>query len=40
MLAYADLLHLAYYRVWYIRVAPRLRVLSRPLWRSWIRRRP
>ncbi len=38
-LVYGDLLDLAYYRVWYLRVAPRVKVLRRPLWRSWIRRR-
>jgi GNAT acetyltransferase-like protein len=38
-LAYGDLLNLLYYRVWYIRLAPRLGILRRPLWRSWIRRR-
>jgi len=37
-LAYADLLHLAYYRVWFLRLAPRARFLRTPLWRSWIRR--
>jgi CelD/BcsL family acetyltransferase involved in cellulose biosynthesis len=38
-LAYGDFLDLAYYRVWYIRLAPRVKLLRRPLWRSWIRRR-
>ena len=38
-LACGDLLDLAYYRVWYLRIAPRASVLHRPLWRSWIRRR-
>jgi CelD/BcsL family acetyltransferase involved in cellulose biosynthesis len=38
-LALGDLLHLAYYRVWFQRVAPRVRILRGPLWRSWIRRR-
>jgi CelD/BcsL family acetyltransferase involved in cellulose biosynthesis len=38
-IAYGDLLNLAYYRLWYLRVAPRLRVLRGPLWQSWIRRR-
>jgi CelD/BcsL family acetyltransferase involved in cellulose biosynthesis len=38
-LAWGDILNLAYYQVWYVRVAPRVRVLRRPLWRSWIRRR-
>ncbi len=38
-LAYADLLHLAFYRVWFLRVAPRAGFLRTPLWRSWIRRR-
>jgi CelD/BcsL family acetyltransferase involved in cellulose biosynthesis len=38
-LTYGDLLNLLYYRVWYIRLAPRLGIRRRPLWRSWIRRR-
>lgn len=38
-LGYGDFLDLAYYRVWYIRLAPRAKLLQRPLWRSWIRRR-
>lgn len=37
-LAYADLLHLAFYRVWFLRVAPRAKFLRTALWRSWIRR--
>ena len=37
-LALGDLLHLAYYRVWYQRVAPKVGILRRPLWQSWIRR--
>jgi CelD/BcsL family acetyltransferase involved in cellulose biosynthesis len=38
-LAVGDLLNLAYYRVWFGRVAPRLGIPLRPLWRSWIRSR-
>jgi CelD/BcsL family acetyltransferase involved in cellulose biosynthesis len=38
-LAYGDALNLAYYRIWYQRAAPRVMLLRRPLWRSWIRRR-
>jgi CelD/BcsL family acetyltransferase involved in cellulose biosynthesis len=37
-LAYGNALNLAYYRIWYHRVAPRVHLLQRPLWRSWIRR--
>jgi CelD/BcsL family acetyltransferase involved in cellulose biosynthesis len=37
-LALGEFLNLAYYRVWYLKVAPRLGV-GRPLWRSWIRHR-
>jgi CelD/BcsL family acetyltransferase involved in cellulose biosynthesis len=37
-LALGDFLNLAYYRVWYLKAAPRLGV-GRPLWRSWIRHR-
>ena len=40
---WADLLHLVYYRIWFQRLAPRLRRLTgmrpRPLWRLWIRTR-
>jgi CelD/BcsL family acetyltransferase involved in cellulose biosynthesis len=32
----SDILHLVYYRIWFLRLAPRLRI-SRPLWRIWIR---
>jgi CelD/BcsL family acetyltransferase involved in cellulose biosynthesis len=43
VLAGADLLHLAYYRVWFLRLLPRLRqrlgLAPRPLWRLWIRSR-
>jgi CelD/BcsL family acetyltransferase involved in cellulose biosynthesis len=38
-IAVADLLDLAYYRLWFARVAPRLGIPLRPLWRSWIRSR-
>lgn len=38
-LACGDVLDFAYYRVWYLRLAPRVRILRRPLWRSWIRGR-
>ena len=37
-LALGDLLHLAYYKVWFQRVAPKVGILRRPLWQSWIRR--
>ncbi len=43
LLRYSDLLHLLYYRIWFLKLAPRLRKLTggraRPLWRSWIRSR-
>ena len=35
----ADLLDLAYYRAWFLRLAPKLPLLRRPLWRLWIRTR-
>ena len=38
-LAYGDLLNLLYYRAWYLRAAPSVKILRRPLWRSWIRSR-
>jgi CelD/BcsL family acetyltransferase involved in cellulose biosynthesis len=37
--AYADVLNLAYYRIWFCRLAPRLPLPRRPLWKSWIRTR-
>ena len=43
LLGWADLLNLVYYRIWFLKISPRLRRLtggqSRPLWRSWIRTR-
>ena len=33
----AELLHLLYYRTWFSRIAPRLPLRRRPLWRLWIR---
>ena len=43
LVASADLLHLLYYRVWFLRLAPRMRrwfgLRPRPLWRLWIRSR-
>jgi len=43
LLAWADLLHLSYYRIWVLKLAPRVsRRLGRrrrPLWRTWIRSR-
>lgn len=43
LLAWADLLDLLYYRIWFLKLAPRLRRLTgakpRPLWRVWIRTR-
>lgn len=35
----ADALHLLYYRLWFHRLAPRLPLPRRPLWRTWIRSR-
>lgn len=37
--AWADALHLLYYRIWRLRIAPRLPFRQRPLWRSWMRTR-
>lgn len=36
---YADVLNLLYYRIWFCRLAPRLPLPRRPLWKSWIRTR-
>lgn len=38
-LACADFLHLAYYRIWYLRLADRLHMPKRTLWRAWCRSR-
>ncbi|MEM7165587.1 MAG: GNAT family N-acetyltransferase [Planctomycetota bacterium] len=35
----ADLLHYFYYRVWFNKIAPKLPLPRRPLWKSWIRSR-
>lgn len=43
LLAWADLVNLLYYRLWFLKLAPRLRKVlgrqPRPLWRAWIRTR-
>lgn len=43
LLGFSDLLHLLYYRIWFLKLAPGWRNLTggrpRPLWRSWIRSR-
>lgn len=42
-LGWADLLNLLYYRIWFLKLAPRLRRLTgakpKPLWQAWIRTR-
>jgi CelD/BcsL family acetyltransferase involved in cellulose biosynthesis len=35
----SDLLHLVYYRIWFLRLAPRLKLMKWPLWRTWVRSR-
>jgi CelD/BcsL family acetyltransferase involved in cellulose biosynthesis len=39
ILAWSALLHIAYYRFWFLKIAPRAGWLQRPLWRGWIRTR-
>lgn len=39
LLASGDLLHLGYYRLWYLRIAPRSPLPRKPLRQAWIRRR-
>ena len=39
LLRWADLLHLVYYRAWFLKLAPRLGRSGRPLWGPWIRTR-
>jgi len=36
---YADVLHFFYYRLWYLKVVPKFKLKSKPLWRRWIRSR-
>jgi CelD/BcsL family acetyltransferase involved in cellulose biosynthesis len=35
----SDLLHLVYYRIWFLRLAPHIGLFRKPLWRTWIRSR-
>jgi CelD/BcsL family acetyltransferase involved in cellulose biosynthesis len=35
----SDLIHLVYYRIWRLRIAPRLLFRRGPLWQTWIRSR-
>ena len=39
LLRWADLVHLVYYRGWFLKLAPRLGRSGRPLWGPWIRTR-
>lgn len=43
LLGWSELVHLAYYRIWFLKIAPRMRQMTgskpRPLWRHWIRTR-
>jgi CelD/BcsL family acetyltransferase involved in cellulose biosynthesis len=39
LLRWADVLHLVYYRGWFLKLRPRLGRPPRPLWRPWIRTR-
>jgi CelD/BcsL family acetyltransferase involved in cellulose biosynthesis len=36
---WADWLDRRYYKLWFCELAPRLKLLRRPLWRTWIRTR-
>lgn len=38
--AFASFLNLCYYRIWFCRIAPKLPLRRRPLWRLWIRSTP
>jgi CelD/BcsL family acetyltransferase involved in cellulose biosynthesis len=38
-LALSDLVHLVYYRIWRLRISPRVQLRRGPLWRTWIRSR-
>ena len=39
LLLWADALHLLYYRLWFLKIRPRLNTRPRPLWTAWIRTR-
>lgn len=39
LLLWADALHLGYYRIWFLKLRPRLGTRPRALWTSWIRSR-
>lgn len=39
LFAWADFVHLIYYRIWVIKIAPRFRIRGKSLWRTWIRTR-
>lgn len=39
LMLWADVLHLLYYRLWFLKIIPRFGLSSRPLWRMWIRSR-
>jgi CelD/BcsL family acetyltransferase involved in cellulose biosynthesis len=39
LVAWADLLDLVYYRGWFLKLRPRLKLKPRPLWRAWRRTR-
>jgi CelD/BcsL family acetyltransferase involved in cellulose biosynthesis len=39
ILLWSYLLHLVYYRLWFMRLAPRMKLPRKPLWRIWIRTR-
>ena len=39
LLHWSDILNTLYYRLWFLKLAPRFPKLRRPLWRTWIRTR-
>ena len=39
LMVWSDLLHLLYYRLWFLKIIPRFGFGPRPLWRAWIRSR-
>ena len=39
LIVWSEVLHFFYYRIWFIKIAPRLGLHPRPLWRAWIRTR-
>ena len=38
-LLWSDLIDIIYYRIWFLKIAPKISFFKFPLWRTWIRTR-